>query len=73
LCQIVERRFNEFVTRELLAYELVERLVSVEGSNDIVTKPPGIGPFFVDVCIAFAVGIAGDVQPMLCPPFSITV
>ena len=62
--------FN-FVAGDLFGDEAVERLVAVQGLDDVVTiKRPGIGDRPV-VLVAFGFRIADHVEPVLSPSFAI--
>ena len=54
------------VARDLLTYELVERLVVVERADDVVAVPPCDRERKVP-CPAHRVGIAHDIQPVPAP------
>jgi hypothetical protein len=62
--------FNEFVAGQLLGEEPVVRLVAVQRVDDVIAIPPGIGEMPV-VFVAFALGVADDVEPVLSPAFTV--
>ena len=57
------------ITRDLLANELVERFVVIEGINDVVPVTPGLVEGVVAVT-AVRVGVAHEVQPVAAPFFT---
>ena len=61
---------KESVARNLFLHELGIRLVLVEGSYDVITIGPGIGPQLVLVVPA-GIGVLGHVQPMTGETFPI--
>ncbi len=60
----------DFVSRDLLLHEAIVRLVGVETIDDVISIAPDIGPRLVAL-EAFAVGVAGEVQPVPSPAFAI--
>ena len=61
---------KQFVSRDLLEHEAVERLVLVEAANHVVAIAPRIGSLEV-VGIARSVRVARHVQPMPSPPLAV--
>ena len=62
---------DHLVASQLFVDELIKRFVGIEGSNDVITITPGMRAFVVRVVVAFAVRIAGDVQPVTGPTFTV--
>ena len=61
----------EFVAGDLLANELVERLVGVQRTNHVIAIAVRQRPIRVGIEIAVRVGIAGDIQPPFAPPLAV--
>ena len=61
---------ERLVAGELLEDEAVERLVGVEGADDVVAIAPGVGPRFVEL-VAVGVGVAGEVEPVPAPALAV--
>ena len=57
------------ISRDLLAYEVVERFVVIEGINDVVPVTPGLVEGVVAVT-AVRVGVSHEVQPVAAPFFT---
>ena len=64
------RHVIELVARDLLADELVVRLVGVEGVDDVVAVAPGVGPVVVLLEPA-GVRVARHVQPVAAPALAV--
>ena len=62
---------GQLVAGQLLVHELIERLVGVERANHVVAILEGPGADRVLRCAAFAVGVAGHVEPMPGPAFAV--
>ena len=69
--KILQRRFHQFITGELLADELVERLVRVERTNHVIAIPIGVLAFRVPVIVALRIRVARHVQPVPSPPLAV--
>ena len=63
-------RLVQFISGNLLCHELVERHISIEGTNNVIPIPPGDRTRIV-TGKATGVSITGDIQPVLGPLFSI--
>jgi hypothetical protein len=64
---------GEFIPRDLLAQELVPRLVGVDRAKDVIAiairqRPVGVGPE-----VTVAVGVARRVEPVFAPPFAVAL
>ena len=60
----------DLVAGELLAHELVVRLVGVQALDDVVAVGPGVRPQCVLV-VAVALGVAHQVEPVLRPALAV--
>jgi hypothetical protein len=64
-------RAGQLVAGELLMQKAVERLVGVEGSNDVIAILEGPSANSVLHRAPFAVGIAGGVEPVTGPALAV--
>ena len=62
---------DQLVAGQLLDDEPIERLVGVEGADDVVAILVGIGSRRVVVAVAVGVGVAGDVEPVSRPALAV--
>ena len=62
---------NQFVAGELFSQKAVVGLVLIEGANDRVSIAPRVRTHLVGVDDAFRIRIAGQVKPVLGPPFAV--
>ena len=62
---------RDLVAGDLLDQEPVERLVAVEGVDDVVAESPGVGDVAV-VLEALGLGVADDVEPVLRPALAVS-
>ena len=69
--EFVARSLQQFVTGKLFGDETIESPVGVDRPDHVVAELPGFGSDHVFVCHTFAVGVAGDVQPVSAPSLSV--
>ena len=64
---------EEAVGGELFDDELVVGFVAVEGIDDVVAVSPGVGvaQVFAAFGVALGVGVAGDIEPVAAPAFTV--
>ena len=62
--------WRNLITSYLLSHESVIRFVVLKGSDDIITISPCI-PAFKIICKPRGIGIANDIQPVLCHTLTI--
>jgi len=63
LCEGGRGTRDEFIPGEVLSNELIERFVGVEGSNDIIPKPPCLRTKLIPV-EPVTIAVTNDVQPL---------
>ena len=61
---------RDLIPRDLESDELVEGQVAIEGRDDPVAIPPGVGPGLVEL-EAVGVGVSRQVEPVLCPSLAV--
>jgi hypothetical protein len=61
----------KLVSRDLLSNEAVIWLVLIERIDDVIAITPDIGSRFIAL-EAFAIGLAGQVEPVARPSFAVT-
>ncbi len=69
--EIRVRQRHEFVAGKLLNEELIERLVVVEGANDVVAVLEGPRAHRVFIGVAIRVGVARDIEPVPAPTLAV--
>ncbi len=69
--EVFVRLRHHFISGKLLAYELIEGFVFVEGVDDVVAVFPGPRAFDIALAKAFAVGVASGVEPVASPAFAV--
>ena len=67
----VARGTSQFVAGELLGDELVERLVGIEGADDIIAILVSVGARRIRVAVAVRVSVARDIEPVAAPAFAV--
>ena len=72
ICCFSRFESGQLVSRQLLADELVERLVGVQRTDDVIAVTPGVRPVGVGAEIAVGIGVAGGIKPVFPPPLSET-
>jgi len=69
--RIALRRASEFIAGELFGDKPVERLVRVEGTDDIIAILVGVGARRIGVAVAVRIRVTRDVEPMAAPAFAV--
>ena len=69
--EVSVRLRHHFIARQLLAHELIKRLVQVEGLHHVIAVLVGVLTLQVAVRVAIAIGVTCHVEPMPAPAFAI--